>query len=266
MSNDPYIAPLAPTGRSAAFGPPPWHFSGRVLVVEIRVEVAAAAALIPADTGLVAQGDRAAIGFASWQFTRDGGEELRDPVRALFHEAFALVGCTMAGRPAAWCPFMWVDQSVAVVRGLVQGLPKKHGAIRLLPPLSVGRGSRLQAGGIVAASLAADDRRIATAVVTMREPVQSPPEIFLRRLVNRRLLPTLAPGTRGVDEMVISTLRDVEWASCWRGDAELELLPAPHDELSALAPREVLDATWFEYAETVAGGAPVRASEQEPGV
>src|SRR3712207_8791435 len=52
------------------------------------------------------------------------------------------------GEPVTRCPFMWVDAGMPLVRGLIQGFPKKPGTIRMTKPVTVGRaGPRLERGG-----------------------------------------------------------------------------------------------------------------------
>ena len=43
-----YAAPLDPRGTASLYGPPPWHFHGRMLTVFLRADPAALAAHVPA--------------------------------------------------------------------------------------------------------------------------------------------------------------------------------------------------------------------------
>ena len=57
------------------------------------------------------------------------------------------------------------------MRGYHQGYPKKLGSIWMTRPITVGSaGPRLEAGGRFGATLAAADRRLARAVVTLETP------------------------------------------------------------------------------------------------
>jgi hypothetical protein len=63
-----------------------------------------------------------------------------------------------------------VDADFALARGLYQGYPKKLGSIHQTRPHPFGRAApRIGPGGRFAGTLAAADRRLAQAVVTLRE-------------------------------------------------------------------------------------------------
>jgi hypothetical protein len=112
---------------------------------------------------------RDAIHFAEWQATTDGSE-LLDPVLSQYRETIVLLEITRPdGATANFCPLIYVDQDVSMVRGLLQGWPKKAGSTWLTRslPLDHPAGAPLQAGTRLGASLAVKDRRIAEARLTL---------------------------------------------------------------------------------------------------
>src|SRR5207237_1691717 len=164
-----FMPPRSPEGRASIVPPPPWHYSGDVLTIEYRTDPARVSELLPAplepadeDPGAVA------VVFADWQSCSDTFEELVDPVRAQYREAFFVVRCRFQGELYSRCVYIWVDKDFALARGWYQGYPKKLGSIWMTRPVTVGRaGPRLEAGGRFGATLAANDRRLADATLTI---------------------------------------------------------------------------------------------------
>jgi len=162
-----YSLPLSPSGRSAMLTPPPWHFSGEVVMVDYRVDPDAAARFLPPELDLGPDPGAAAAVFAQWQWCSASGEELTEPQRCQFGEFLILIACEYRGRPMARCPYAWVDRPVPMVRGWVQGMPKQLGDIHQTRPMRVGAaGPRSGARGRFDGVAAADGRRVASASVT----------------------------------------------------------------------------------------------------
>jgi hypothetical protein len=155
-----YTAPFTPRGLASLVAPPPWHYCGWLLNVEFECDPARAAGFVPREVG-VATG-RGAVHFADWQATTDGSE-LLDPILSQYRETIVLVEVTRPdGTGANFCPLIYVDQDISMVRGLLQGWPKKHGSTWLTRslPLDHPAAAPLRAGTRLAASLAVKDRRL----------------------------------------------------------------------------------------------------------
>jgi hypothetical protein len=99
-----FSVPLTPQGNSALVSPPPWHYSSDCIVVEYWTDPAAITALLP--PGLTpdekAQG-RAFFWFLDWQFT-GSNDEITDPARYQYREAFVLVEALFERTPINYCP------------------------------------------------------------------------------------------------------------------------------------------------------------------
>ncbi|MBA3803990.1 MAG: acetoacetate decarboxylase family protein, partial [Acidimicrobiia bacterium] len=54
--------------------------------------------------------------------------------------------------------------------------------------------------------------------------------------------------------LVTMSGRDVELGPCYRGDATISLFDSPTEELSRLAPIEMIGGYWREVGTTFAGG------------
>ena len=193
-----FFYPRTATGRSSLLPPPPWHYSGDLLTVEYRTDPARVAELLPSplepapdDPGAVA------LIWADWQSCGDAGEELLDPVRAQYRECFAVVRCVFDGQVYSRCVYIWVDADFALVRGLHQGYPKKLGSIHQTRAHPFGRAApRIGPGGTFAGTLAAADRRLAQAVVTLRERAPAAGFVNAHPMAHHRWVPSIEKGAR----------------------------------------------------------------------
>ena len=251
-----YSLPLSPDGRSSLVPAPPWHYVGDFLVIEYWAAPDAVAAVLP--PGLEPHPDpgRSAALFIDWQSRSDSGEELDDPVRSQYKEFFVVVNALLDGEPVTTCPYIWVDRDFALVRGWVQGFPKKLGSVHMTRhfPLGSNAGPALAAGGRFAGTLAANDRRLAFGAVTLERESADGPTHNDPPLVNVRHFPRLAAGRHddpAVHELVRARSRDRAISPIWEGSAELELLEAPGEELAALAPVRIGKGFRFTFAYTV---------------
>src|SRR5580692_3202980 len=121
--------PLTPSGKSALAMPPPWHYFSDCIAIEYWTDPAAAAALLPPGLALDEKsGGRAFFWFLDWQFTASN-DELTDPARYQYREAFVLVEAIFEGMPVNYCPYIFVDNDAAMARGWAQGFPKKLASV-----------------------------------------------------------------------------------------------------------------------------------------
>ncbi len=250
-----YSLPQTRTGRSALVPSPPWHYSGDFLVVEYRTEPEAARAFLPPELEPGDDAGSAAAIFVDWQSCSDSGEELLDPVRAQYKEFFVVLACRYEGEPVTRCPFMWVDRGMPLVRGLIQGFPKKPGSIWITRPVTVGRaGPRLEPGARLAGTVSSSERRLAEAVVTLTGLSETGPTVNSPPLFNTRLFPAWEAEDAPLLEHVWAGGRDRELSPVWEGEATLRFFESPADELADLGPVEVGKGFWFSFGYTVDGG------------
>lgn len=250
-----YSLPLTQTGRSSLVPPPPWYYSGDFLIVEFRADPNAARALLPPELEPGDDLGSAAAIFVDWQSCSETGGELLDPVRAQYKEFFVVLAAEYRGEPVTRCPFMWVDKGMPLVRGLVQGFPKKPGSIWMTRPVAVGRaGPRLEPGGRFGATLSGNERRLAEATLTLTGLSGEGPTVNSPPLWNTRLFPAWEPEGDPLYEHVWAGGEDREISPVWEGDATLRFFDSPADELAELAPVEVGKGFWFSFGYTVTGG------------
>ncbi len=256
-----FLFPRTPTGRSSLIPAPPWHYSGEMLTVEYRADPERVAELLPRGAELAREDPGAvAIIWADWQSCGDTFEEVLDPVRSQYKECFVVVRCTWQGETWSRCPYIWVDKDFALVRGYHQGYPKKLGSIWATRPVTVGRaGPRLEHGGRFGATLAANDRLLARATVTLDSEAVSPGFVNASPMLHNRWWPSIeSDGTQSMDELVTMKGYDGEVADVWAGSAELELFETPTEELASLAPIEVIAGYYHRVGVSWRGGTTLR--------
>ncbi len=251
--------PRTATGRASILPPAPWHYSGDLLTVEYRTDPANVRAVLPPDVDLVDDDeDPGAVAFiwADWQSCGDDRAEILDPVRSQYKEAFVVVRCRYEGRVYSRCVFIWVDKDFALVRGYLQGYPKKLGSIHQTRPITVGSaGPRLAAGGRFGMTLAAGDRRLANATVTLRGESPTGGFVNAHPMLHHRWFPGIElDGRDSLAEVVTMSGVDVELGPAYAGEATLELLDSPTEELTLLAPEEILGGYFRSVGTTFAGG------------
>ena len=252
-----YSLPLSPEGRASLVPPPPWHYVGDFLVLEYWADPPAVAAVLPPGLEPFPEDPgRAAALFVDWQSCTSSREELLDPGRSQYREFFLVVNALLDGEHVTTCPYIWVDRDFSLVRGWIQGFPKKLGSIWLTRTfgLDCAADPGLTAGAVFGGTVAANDRRIAQGSVTLERISEGGPTHNDPPLVNMRHFPRLAAGRHdepAVHELVRARSRDRSVSTIWEGSAALELFPAPNEEHTALAPARTGKGFRFTFAYTV---------------
>ena len=257
--------PKTPTGTASLLPAPPWHYSGDLLTVEYRTDPSAIARLLPDGVELAHDDeDPGAVAFiwADWQSCGDDGAELLDPVRSQYKEAFVVVRCRWRETLYSRCLFIWVDTDFALVRGYIQGYPKKLGSIHQTRPVSVGRaGPRVEPGGRFGMTVAAGDRRLAEATVTLEGPAETNGFVNGHPMLHHRWFPAIElEGRASMDEVVTMSGVNVELSPAWSGTATIDVFDSPTEELRSIAPREVLGGFFRSVGTTFAGGTTLDAN------
>jgi acetoacetate decarboxylase len=251
-----YTVPRTPSGRASLVPPPPWHYVGEFLVVDFHADPDAATSLLPEGLAPHPDAGRCAAVFVDWQSCSEGGDELTDPVRSQYREFYLVVSGLLDGEPVTTCPFIWVDQDFAMARGWIQGFPKKLGEVWMTRvfDLDCKAAPALARGSRFGASCSARGRELARAVLTLEHESQTGSPHTDPPLVNVRHFPRLAAGRHEdphVHELVRARSRDRSVSAIWEGAAELELLGAPGEEHTLLAPVAVARGYRFTFAYTV---------------
>jgi acetoacetate decarboxylase len=252
-----FFYPRTATGRASLLPAPPWFYSGDLITVEYRTDPDRVAALLPSPLEPAAEDPGAvALIWADWQSCSSGREELLDPVRSQYKEAFVVVRCAFEGRTYSRCAFIWVDKDFAILRGIHQGYPKKLGSIHQTRPHPMTQAApALASGGRFGATLAAADRRLAEAVVRLTEPSDSNGFVNGHPMAHHRFLPAIDGHGDAYAEMVESGARSASVGATWRAEVEhLAFFDAPTEELHTLPPLEIIGGYYRQLGVVWDGG------------
>jgi acetoacetate decarboxylase len=239
-----FTVPLTPQGNSALAPAPPWHYSSDCVAIEFWTDPAAVAALLPPGvSGDAKSNGRCFFWFLDWQFT-GSNDELTDPARYQYREAFVLVEAVFEGQPVNYCPFICVDNDSAIARGWAQGYPKKYASVYQTRSFSApsAAAAPLAKGSRFGASASMHGERIATARIQLEEKVADPRSVFNRPTTMRRYFPQLVAGRQDkppVDELTLSLTDDLKIVDVWAGSAELSIPDVRGEDLHTLTPQRV---------------------------
>jgi hypothetical protein len=160
------------------------------------------------------------------------------------------------GTRIAWCPYCYVDNDAALMRGWIQGYPVKFGTVhqtRTFDAASVAS-APLVYDGRFSACMSAHGRLLVQARVTLREKVERLVGMLDRRIVGRRHFPRLSAGMHdepAVDELVRSVSNHPRITNIWIGESELNFPEAYGEELEMLGPLKVGRGYRFSFSYSV---------------
>ncbi len=252
-----FFYPRTAHGTSSLIPNPPWYYSGDLFTVEYRTDPARVAELLPEPLELAVDDPGAvALIWADWQSCSTGREELLDPVRSQYKEAFVVVRCSFGGQTFSRCVYIWVDKDFAIARGMHQGYPKKLGSMWQTRPHPFGQGApQIAAGGMFGATLAAGDRRLAEAVLTLQEPSQTNGFVNGHPMAHHRVFPGIERGAPDAYvELISSGASDFAGGQPWRGEVELRLFESPTEELARLEVQEIIGGYYRQVGVVWDGG------------
>jgi acetoacetate decarboxylase len=194
--------------------------------------------------------------FADWSSASDHDERvLRDPAIGQYREAYIVLAARRKDRRVGRVPFIWVDSELSILRGQIQGFPKKLGQIAMRRPIELGIGGvRKRVGSTFVAHASSHARRVLSASVTLESTAERPPRAVTLPLVHTRLFPAIDRPEPAVHELQLGVIASFECGPVFTGPAELELGATEYEELAPLGPVSVGTGYVFSMAFSVMGG------------
>jgi Acetoacetate decarboxylase (ADC) len=184
------------------------------------------------------------IGWAEW------------PIYAQYKEFFVLIEADRGGGRASYCPFIYVDQDLSMVRGWLQGLPKKVGSVWMTRSYDLDHpaAAPIRAGTRFGASLSVKDRRLAEATIALSGEAATPVGFLALPTFGLVGSPTLIGKPRvGGKKLARAAVEQTSRGPAYGATGALQLFASPRDELAALQPRSVTAASLSTFALTVVG-------------
>jgi len=261
-----FLYPRTATGRATLIPDPQWQYSGDLLTVEYRTDPEKVRALLPEPLDLAPEDPGAvALIWADWQSCSSSREELLDPIRSQYKEAFVVVRCSFRGVTYSRCVFIWVDKDFAIGRGIHQGYPKKLGSMhQTRPHLFSHAAPQIAAGGVFGATLAAGDRRLAEAVLTLREESETNGFVNGHPMAHHRWVHNIDGAGDAYAELISSGSSSFEAGPAWTGDVDLTLFDSPTEELADLTVDEIIGG-YYRQVGVIWNGGTTLARQQADG-
>ncbi|WP_431121736.1 acetoacetate decarboxylase family protein [Variovorax paradoxus] len=241
-----FTPPFTSSGRSALVQAPPWHYAGWLLNVEFAFDAGLGAAMVPPELG-VATG-KGCVHFADWQSCGNDGQELLDPVYAQYRETIVVLEIAPGQGADAhfYCPLIYVDQDISMLRGWLQGWPKKIGQTWLTRslPLEHPAAAPLSNGSRLGASLSVKERRLVDATVTLTDEKAGRLGFLSAPTIGAVGWPDLTqPGIPAAARYLRADIVDRVESGWTQGRATLRFHEHPVEELSLLGRVEATQAS-----------------------
>ena len=263
MSLKGFMFPRSATGKASLVPDTPWHYFGTMLTLEYLTEPERVRELLPDYLEPADENPGAvAVIWAEWQNCSDDYNEILDPARSQYKEAFIVVRCKFEGVTYSRCVYIWVDSDYAMIRGLHQGYPKKLASIFVSRPITIGQaGPRLRPGGRFGASVAAYDHKLIHATFEISAESNHAGFVNSHPMLHNRWMPAIeGDGRDSLDELVTMSAYQSEVGQCFTGTFDLEMFDSPVEELTRLQPVEFLAGYWREVAFSWRSGTTLRRS------
>jgi acetoacetate decarboxylase len=252
-----YMLPLSPEGRASLIDAPPWYYGGDVMHLIFRTDEKKARALIPPPLEPGPNPGEGVVWFVEWVSASESNPDLSfiNPERSIYHECIVMLSCRFEGVPGYYVPYIWVDNDFTLMRGFIQGFPKKLGRVHItkLHDLTPKIGGRKVGAKMKGICVSHEERLVEGSLVFKRQArlEEVPPvKFYLRRHV-----PDFEnPEKPLVHDITISNVADVKVADAWTGDAEIRFMPSPFEEVADLGPLEVTGGFFFSLGITITGG------------
>jgi len=252
-----YTLPLTPKGKSSIVEPPPWHYGGEVMQLIFRTSEERAREIIPPPLEMGPEPGKGIVWFVEWESVSESNPDLAfvNPERAVYQECLVMIQCGYKGETGYIVPYIWVDNDFTLMRGYIQGFPKKLCRIHRtklydLNPKTSGRRIGAKMKGICEAH---GERIIEGSLIFNRQA--EPAELPSIRFYLMRHFPDIEDPTKPiVHELAISQVSNVAVANIWAGDVDLRFFESAVEEVALLSPIETLGGFFHSMGLTISGG------------
>lgn len=252
-----YTLPLSPKGRSSLMDAPPWYYGGDVLHLAFYADPEKVKALIPPPLEIGPNPGEGAVWFVEWVSVSEANPDLAfvNPERAIYRECIVMVGCQYQGKAGYFVPYIWVDNDFTLMRGFIQGFPKKLGRIYItkLHDLNPKVGGK-RVGARVKGICEVHGERIVEGSMVFTHPA-GPGDLPQIKFYLMRHFPDIEDPTKpAVHEITAGKVSDVKIGDVWRGEVDIRFMESAFEEVADLAPIRMVGGFYFSMGMTIMGG------------
>ncbi|WP_338603110.1 acetoacetate decarboxylase family protein [Sulfolobus tengchongensis] len=245
------IHPFSSTDRSSVVLGKESYYGGNFIVAHVKLDKETLKNVVPK----IFETDGEAL-FSVREFVTVMGNRTdllyEEPMLTQYNESAVGVKVYYEGGIYQYYPFMWVDKDFAVIRGWLNGFPKKIANIQLtrfhplLPQIS-----EPKAGVVVGGYVARGSSLLFKIKVTLKEKIEKPPTFGPTLLI--RDYPAEGEGETNVLELVRLDLQDLKVTDVWKGDVEIEIGKGINDEVDSFKIIEKLGGYYYKIGFRIPG-------------
>ncbi|ARM74709.1 acetoacetate decarboxylase family protein [Acidianus manzaensis] len=246
MQSD-FTLPPTKSGRSQIVFPPPWHYGVTYISAHVKFEKESANQLLP--NFLTTDGE-GWIYIAEFISTSDYNWDYmyQDPDLVQYMEGAIGLKVNFEDKNYLYFPFMWVDKDWALIRGWIDGYPKKIAKITMtkLHPL-LPKYNKPQQGTKLGGYVTRGGGIMLRLQIQLKEKTESLPIKNFGPFLNIRRYPTRGDEEEDLYEITSRIRETSNYGEIWKGEANIELGGYVNDEVNILK----LEETYAGYYYTL---------------
>jgi acetoacetate decarboxylase len=240
-----YTLPITKSGKSSIVPPPPWYYGVTYIAAHVKFEKDSTERVLPEflksdGEGWIYIAEFISTSESTWDYM------YQDPDLTQYMEGAIGLKVNYQGANYFYFPFMWVDKDWALVRGWIDGYPKKIAKIvmtklhPLLPKYNKPQNG-LKLGGYVVRGGGV----LIRLQVELQDKTDYLPTKNFGPFLNIRRFPERGDGEDDVYE-IVSRIRDESvLGEIWKGKAYVELGGYVNDEVDLLKIEEVKGGYYY---------------------
>ena len=250
-----FSVPMSQNGEASMVPAPPWYYVGNTMEIVYLADPKKIQEYMPEGMNAAPNG-LCVLNFIDWQTASvEFPEKYVQPEISQYHEVLLIVQAELDGETVGYCPFIWVDNDTAVLRGHVYGYPKQLGSIAMTKVFNVDSNAapQLRKGAKLGASAAAKNTRLFDACIELEEEDPVQPSGDGPRMVTLRHFPSIQKSNGykpAIKDLVSANRYDVKIANRWKGKATIKVYSDCYPDLEAFQPLKVLGGAYQVQSHT----------------
>ncbi|AWR96059.1 acetoacetate decarboxylase [Acidianus brierleyi] len=244
-SNNGFTLPLTKNDKSQIVFPPPWYYGVTYISAHVKFTRESANMVLPEflttdGEGWVYIADFISTSENNWDYM------YQDPDLVQYMEGAIGLKVNFEGKNYLYFPFMWVDKDWALVRGWLDGYPKKIAKISMtkLHPL-LPKYNKAEAGLKMGGYAVRGGGVLLRLQVELKEKADSVPLRNFGPFLNIRRFASRGDNEEDLYE-VVSRVRDESISGeIWKGKATVELGGYVNDEVDLLKVENVMGGYYY---------------------